>query len=82
MNKSDLRLDYKPALALMSSMRSIQALPFFKTELGKIISGNSYFKARYNFSKVLRFICGQSLQAQELFGGAGMNILFGECFSI
>lgn len=30
--------------------------------------------ARYTFSSVLRFMCGHSLQAQALSGGAGMKV--------
>ena len=40
-------------------------------------SGNSYFKHKYIFSRVLSFMCGQSLQAQLLLGGAGIKRFYG-----
>ena len=48
----------------------------------KMISGNSYCRQRYSFSSVFNFMCGQSLQAQLLSGGAGINVLPGFDFCI
>ena len=50
---------------------------FFKS-LSMTSSGCSYFIHRYNFSSVFSFMCGQSLQAQLLVGGAGIKVFPGE----
>lgn len=73
---------YKPNFALISS---IFIIGFFACSIkseGNSIAGNSYFKQLYTFSKVFNFMYGQSLQAHELFGGAGIKVLFGLLFCI
>src|SRR5688572_30180109 len=73
---------YNPYRALISSMRSIGFLDALRNSSSMIISGISYSMHRYSFSSVFSFICGQSLQAQLLLGGAGMKVLCGDDFCI
>ena len=71
-----------PACLLISSIRSIGFFAAIRRSSSIVISGSSYSIQRYSFSSVFRFMCGQSLQAQELLGGAGIKVLLGEAFSI
>src|SRR5690554_7345926 len=66
----------------MSSIRSMGLRACSISSAGKSTSGNSYFMQLYNFSNVLSFMYGQSLHAQALFGGAGINVLCGLAFCI
>ena len=68
-----------PAFSEISSIRSIDLTPCSITQSSRIISGCSYFMHKYSFSRVLRFICGHSLQAQVLLGGAGIEGLMWRC---
>ena len=47
---------YKPAFAEISNILSIEPLLFAINSSDKIISGNSYLRHKYNFSKVFNFI--------------------------
>ena len=68
---------YKPYRALISSIRSIGFRAAMRSSSSIVISGSSYLRHVYNFSSVFNFIYGQSLQAQALLGGAGINVLPG-----
>lgn len=69
---------YNPAALLISNIFVIDGRPFLITSLERVTSGRLYFIVRYNFSIVFLFMNGQSLQAQVLLGGAGMNVLSGD----
>ena len=69
---------FNPALALISNILSMGNFALMRKSSFMNNSGSSYFKHKYIFSSVLSFMCGQSLQAQLLFGGAGMNVFWGD----
>lgn len=73
---------YNPAFALISSIRSIGFFAARRRLSSIFISGVSYSIHRYSFSREFSFMCGQSLQAQLLVGGAGINVLPGLAFII
>src|SRR5690606_555713 len=65
-----------------SSILTRGTFAFSISSADKVTSGNSYFRHRYSFSNVVSFICGHSLQAELLSGGAGMKTFCGEAFCI
>src|SRR5574343_278509 len=73
---------YKPNFADNSNIFNIGFLAAFIRPSSIKISGCPYFNAIYIFSIVFNFICGQSLQAQLLLGGAGIKVLSGLDFCI
>src|SRR5690606_17679630 len=73
---------HSPSLAEISNMRSIGLLARAITSAGNAISGCSNRMQLYSFSRVLSFMYGQSLHAQALLGGAGINVLPGLAFCI
>src|SRR4051794_31277648 len=73
---------HRPYFLLISSILSIGFLAAIINALSMVISGCSYSIHKYNFSSVFNFMCGQSLQAQLLLGGAGIKVLCGLVFCI
>src|SRR5690606_38608283 len=79
---SNMLIFYNPNFAEISNILSIGFLARLITSSGRTISGCSWYKQLYSFSKVFNFICGQSLHAHILFGGAGIKVLLGLAFCI
>src|SRR5882757_1586476 len=77
-----LKCCYNPKLALSSSILSMGRFAAMRNASSMVISGSSYSIHKYSFSNVFNFMCGQSLQAQLLLGGAGIKVLPGLDFCI